>query len=574
MAGRGRGRPPKEPEGVERKDTEDTVEKSTQQGASGEVKGTEEEGQEPTLMDIIAILQAQMGQQNVREAKQEQRFTALEQKLHSLQLEIETKKTGPVQSEEKEFESWQSKSLSTKAQMEHMAAPQTPLGQYQAHHEPKMERLNDNDDVEHFLVTFERIALACRWPKSDWVFHLIPLLSGKARGAYVNMDFETSLDYDQVKAAILSKYNISAEIYRQRFRSLEVHAGESPKELYARLKELYGKWVEPKGKTIHDIGEIIILEQYLRMLSPELQVWIRERDPKTAFKAAELADIFVAARQQGQAWSQEHWRRTWDNEPAPQRRHVSEGGGKPQHVDSQSMRAQKYSVKKPICYLCGVEGHTKPMCPNNTAKMTQMCYAPRFRAEVLPNAKCSIKVATVEVNGTVLRALLDSGSDQTLVHRDYIPLNMINVIETLPICCIHGDEKHYPTADIYLKLDDQTYLLNVAVVDSLPYPVVLGRDVPVLFDLLEREQNQNCCAALTRAQAKRCEETVDILSALPFYNEELETTPVRARKSKRKKGRKSFSKQSWMETKRRSQCCPLSLICLLISLKRKTLTPR
>jgi len=38
------------------------------------------------------------------------------------------------------------------------------------------------------------------------------------------------------------------------------------------LKELYGKWIRPKGKTVEEIGEIIILEQYLRMLSPELQV--------------------------------------------------------------------------------------------------------------------------------------------------------------------------------------------------------------------------------------------------------------------------------------------------------------
>ncbi len=30
-------------------------------------------------------------------------------------------------------------------------------------------------------------------------------------------------------------------------------------------------WIQPKGKTIQEIGEIIILEQYLRMLSPELQ---------------------------------------------------------------------------------------------------------------------------------------------------------------------------------------------------------------------------------------------------------------------------------------------------------------
>ncbi|XP_025761000.1 zinc finger protein with KRAB and SCAN domains 3 [Oreochromis niloticus] len=90
---------------------------------------------------------------------------------------------------------------------------------------------------------------------------------------------------------------------RQRFRSLEVRPDENPKELYARLKDLYRKLIQPKGKTNQEIGEIIILEQYLRMLSPELQVWIREHNPSSAAKAAELAEVFVAARRKGQSWT-------------------------------------------------------------------------------------------------------------------------------------------------------------------------------------------------------------------------------------------------------------------------------
>lgn len=101
----------------------------------------------------------------------------------------------------------------------------------------------------------------------------------------------------------LTKYDINPETYRQRFRSLEVNPDESPKELYVRFKDLYGKWIQPKGETNQEIGEKIILEQYLRMLSPELQVWIREHDPESALKAAKLADIFVAARKKGQPWS-------------------------------------------------------------------------------------------------------------------------------------------------------------------------------------------------------------------------------------------------------------------------------
>lgn len=34
--------------------------------------------------------------------------------------------------------------------------------------EPKLQK----SDIEHFLITFEWIAVACRWLKPDWAFHL------------------------------------------------------------------------------------------------------------------------------------------------------------------------------------------------------------------------------------------------------------------------------------------------------------------------------------------------------------------------------------------------------------------
>ncbi len=60
--------------------------------------------------------------------------------------------------------------------------------------------------------------------------------------------------------------------------------------------------MQPKSKSVEEVGEVLILEQYLRMLSPELQVWVREHDPPSALQAATLADVFVAARKGNQPW--------------------------------------------------------------------------------------------------------------------------------------------------------------------------------------------------------------------------------------------------------------------------------
>ena len=114
------------------------------------------------------------------------------------------------------------------------------------------------------------------------------------------------------------------------------------------------------------------------------------------------------------------------------------------------------------------------MCPKNSAKMTQMCFVPRSYVEPELKKDQSIKMTNIEVNGVTLKALLDSGSDQTLVHRKFVPPNVISTRDSIPICCVHGDEKSYSTADLYVKVDGQTYLLNIGVVDNLPFPAVLG----------------------------------------------------------------------------------------------------
>ncbi|XP_062843834.1 disco-interacting protein 2 homolog C isoform X3 [Trichomycterus rosablanca] len=139
--------------------------------------------------------------------------------------------------------------------------------------------------------------MAARWPKTDWAFHLVPLLDGKARVAYVAMDANEVSDFDKVKEAILRKFEINPETYRQRFRKDMVLKNETPKELYTRLMGLYERWIRPNDKTKEEIGHTIVLEQFLSVIHPELKSWIMERSPTSAQHAIEMAEAFVAARQ-------------------------------------------------------------------------------------------------------------------------------------------------------------------------------------------------------------------------------------------------------------------------------------
>ena len=67
----------------------------------------------------------------------------------------------------------------------------------------KVTKLMDQDDIEAFLVTFERLMEAYEVPKACQAYKLAIHLTGLAQQAYTAMPCEVSRDYDKVKAAIL-----------------------------------------------------------------------------------------------------------------------------------------------------------------------------------------------------------------------------------------------------------------------------------------------------------------------------------------------------------------------------------
>ncbi len=81
-----------------------------------------------------------------------------------------------------------------------------------------------------------------------------------------------------------------------RFRSTTVQEDETPKELQICLKDVYDKWMVPKEKSKEQLGDAFVMEQFLRVLNPNLRTWVKERNPTTSKQAAEMAEAFLATR--------------------------------------------------------------------------------------------------------------------------------------------------------------------------------------------------------------------------------------------------------------------------------------
>lgn len=75
-------------------------------------------------------------------------------------------------------------------------------------------------DVDKYFTLFENVAVTLKWPKQVWPLLLQSIFIGKEQSAYASLS-EDSLDYEEVKNAVLRAYELVPEAYRQKFRRFQ-----------------------------------------------------------------------------------------------------------------------------------------------------------------------------------------------------------------------------------------------------------------------------------------------------------------------------------------------------------------
>uniref|UniRef100_A0A8D2IUV4 SCAN box domain-containing protein n=1 Tax=Varanus komodoensis TaxID=61221 RepID=A0A8D2IUV4_VARKO len=85
--------------------------------------------------------------------------------------------------------------------------------------------------------------------------------------------YESSHDSPvKVKEEVLDEDPVNVEMRRQRFRLFCYEEAEGPREVCNQLWELCHQWLRPETHTKEQILEFLILEQFLTVLPPEMQI--------------------------------------------------------------------------------------------------------------------------------------------------------------------------------------------------------------------------------------------------------------------------------------------------------------
>jgi len=146
-----------------------------------------------------------------------------------------------------------------------------------------------DQDIETFLISFEKIAALNNFPRDKYSAVLQAHLTGKALKVFTELS--TAECQDILKRALLTAYAVVPEVYRKRLRASSKSPNETYSEFAFRLSTLFKRWAESENAydDVNMLQELISMEQF--------NIHLHDQKPQTLSELSRLADQYVAIHQ-------------------------------------------------------------------------------------------------------------------------------------------------------------------------------------------------------------------------------------------------------------------------------------
>ena len=275
--------------GLQETDLMDYVDKQIRQAQERQdrliVRREEEANRKQLELELAAI----------KEREETARQTAKEQEETARQTAKEQEETARQTAKEQEETKRHAEEEETKRQVHAHSQASTQDGgdgpgqASRVGHRPTLPKLpafrDKTDDIDSYLFRFETPATALKWDRTHWVTYLSALLEGTALTLFHSLSHteDGTVTYEQLKSALLKKFQCTPEGFRKRFRESKPTAGE-PFETYAvELRRLADRWISLSKveKTYEGLLGLILSEQLLQSVSHDLATFLCEKDERS-----------------------------------------------------------------------------------------------------------------------------------------------------------------------------------------------------------------------------------------------------------------------------------------------------